>query len=400
MKLLDILLISYKGVQERRFRFILNLLGIFIGCMAVTALISMTQGLNDLVGNQLDLFGPNNIWVMPGSLEMGAGLIAQQSFNWRDIQTLNRIANIDIIAPIIGGKMASFTQQGQRRYAFIYGVDAEYFEIMSGWGIEEGRCLHRGDVGVAVLGKEIADPKDENLPRISVGDRLTLTAVVKGEDKDIKLRVVGIIERVGGIGGVSSDEDQSIYIPLKACQQLYEVGGEFQYIACRVRETEDLPQVVSDIEEQLGDDITVMTAEYLQETIGIILGAVEAVLGGVAAISLLVAGVGIINTMTISVLERTKEIGIMKAIGCKSVDVLLTFLNEAVITGIVGGALGSATGLILGNVIGNSIDMPVSSSPYLGLGVVMFAVVTSGVSGLYPAWRAARMHPVDALRSE
>jgi putative ABC transport system permease protein len=208
------------------------------------------------------------------------------------------------------------------------------------------------------------------------------------------------MEKMGGIGGMSSDEDQSLFMPLRICQQLFEVGGEFQYVTCRVSDPDDLPQVVMDLEERLGDDVTIMTAESMQEMIGTILGAVEAVLGGVAAISLVVAGVGIVNTMTISVMERTREIGILKAIGSRSSDVLLMFLSEAMVTGLIGGTLGAAIGFALGNIIGQAIDMPVSSSITLGLGVVVFAMVTTSLSGLYPAWRASRLHPVEALRSE
>lgn len=400
MKISDIFLLSSQGLRERKFRFALNLIGILIGCMAVTGLISLTQGLNDLIGEQLEVFGPNNIMIMPGSLEMGAGFIASQSFNWRDIQTIERVANIDTVTPMIGGKMCSLTQQGEKRYAFVYGIEAEYFEIITGYDVEEGRYIRRGDTAVVLLGYEIARPKDRDTPGYEVGDRITLVVLVEGEEKEMSFRVVGIMEKMGGIGGVSSDEDQSIFIPLRTCQQLFEIGGEFQYVTCRVSDPEDLPQVVMDLEERLGDDVTIMTAESMQEMIGTILGAVEAVLGGVAAISLVVAGVGIVNTMTISVMERTKEIGILKAIGCRSSDVLLMFLSEAIVTGLIGGTLGAAIGFALGNIIGQAIDMPVSSSIYLGLGVVVFAMVTTSLSGLYPAWRASRLHPVEALRSE
>ncbi len=400
MKFYDIFSLSSQGLRERKFRFTLNLIGILIGCMAVTGLISLTQGLNDLIGEQLDMFGPNNIMIMPGSLEMGAGFIASQSFTWRDIQTIERVANIETVTPLMGGKMCSLTQRGETRYAFVYGIEAEYFEIMSGWDVEEGRLLTRSDNAVVLLGYDIANPKDRDVPGYEVGDRLTAKVLVGGEEKEMSFRVVGIMEKMGGMGGMSSDEDQSIFMPLRICQQLFEVGGEFQYVTCRVGDPDDLPQVVMDLEERLGDDVTIMTAESMQKMIGTILGAVEAVLGGVAAISLVVAGVGIVNTMTISVMERTREIGILKAIGSRSSDILLIFLSEAVVTGVIGGTIGAAVGFALGNVIGQAIDMPVSSSITLGLGVVVFAMVTTSLSGLYPAWRASRLHPVEALRSE
>ncbi|MBN2336640.1 ABC transporter permease [Candidatus Bathyarchaeota archaeon] len=400
MNLPDIFLISTQGLRERKFRFVLNLVGIFIGCMAVTGLISLTQGLNDLVGDQLEMFGPNNIMVMPGSLEMGAGFIASQNFNWRDIQTIERVSNVETVTPVIGNKLCGFTQKGHTRYGFVYGIEAVYFEIMSGWDVEAGRNLRRGDTAVVVMGHDLAKPKDETLPGYSVGDRITLEVTADGEEREMSFRVIGVMEKMGGIGGMSSDEDQSIFMPLRTCQQLFETGGEFQYVVARVKDTQDVPQVAVDIEKRLGGDVTVMTSESMGEMVGTILGAVEAVLGGVAAISLLVAGVGIINTMTISVMERTKEIGILKAIGSKSSDVLLMFLSEAVVTGLIGGVLGVTVGFMVGNAIGKAIDMPVSSSITLGLGVVVFAMVTTSLSGLYPAWRASRLHPVEALRSE
>ena len=400
MNLIDIAKISTQGLRERKFRFILNLIGILIGCAAVTGLISLTQGLNETVEGQLEMFGPDNIMVMPGSLEMGAGIIASQSFGWREVEALERISGIEVVSPVIGNKMAKFSKQGKDKYAFVYGIEAEYFEIMATWDVVDGRHLRRGDSAVIVVGHEVAYPRDMDKPLLEVGDKITLIVVIEGEEKTMSFRVIGILELQGGLGGMSSDEDNSVFIPLRTCQQLYEEGGTYQYITAKVEDRELVPQVVFEIEEKLGDEVTVMSAETMREMVGSILGAIEAVLGGVAAISLLVAGVGIVNTMTISVMERTREIGILKAIGAKSMDVLFLFLSEAVVTGLFGGIFGAGVGFLLSIVVSQAIDMPTSTSINLGLGVVLFAMVTSMLSGVYPAWRAANLNPVEALRSE
>ena len=143
-----------------------------------------------------------------------------------------------------------------------------------------------------------------------------------------------------------------------------------------------------------------MSYEQIQEQVKQVLGTIEAVLGGIAAISLLVAGVSIINTMTISVMERTREIGILKAIGGKNKDILMLFLTEATITGLVGGFLGAMVGFIAGIFVGNYINLPVSTAPTLGAMVIIFALITSVLAGLYPSWQAAKLNPVEALRYE
>jgi putative ABC transport system permease protein len=317
---------------------------------------------------------------------------------WRDIKTLEKINNIKFIAPIIGNKIGTYTIRGEPYHANIFGATPEYFYIFQTYEIEEGRALTRSDNAAVILGADLAWPPSKDEPIIKVGDRITLTIRVKSIEKEMTFRVIGILEKIGGSFG--SEDDRSLVMPFSIAQQLLETGKEFDFLALSVDDVSNVASVIEEIEEEFGDEVMVMSFESVQETIDQILGTVEAVLGGIAAISLLVAGVGIINTMTISVIERTREIGILKALGAQSIDVLFVFLTEAAITGLLGGIIGALFGFILGNFVGNYVGLPVSNSPLLGLLIVGFAIITSVLSGLYPAWRAAKQDPVMALRYE
>jgi putative ABC transport system permease protein len=294
--------------------------------------------------------------------------------------------------------MCSFEVRGREFISEVFGVTNEYFKLNKNTDVTDGRTLLRTDTSAVVVGANIAQPRDEDEPILSVGDRLKIMVKVQDRTKELSLRVVGIYERTGGSFGANLDD--SIGIPLRTAQQLFEIGGEFDYIMAQAESLEVVEDVVERIEEKMGDTVTVISFESAQELVGEVLGTIEAVLGGIAAISLIVAGVGIINTMTVSVLERTREIGVLKAIGAKSRDVLFMFLSEAVVTGIAGGVSGSIFGVILSEIIGNYINLAPAPSFSLGVYVVLFAVVTSVVSGLYPAWRASNLHPVEALRYE
>jgi putative ABC transport system permease protein len=393
----DILLTAVNGLNERKFRLGLNVLGVLIGIAAVTGLVSITQGLSEEVGGQLEMFGPNNVMVVPFEIQPGRGLVGE-SFNWRDIQILEKTPHVKYLSPIVGSRLASYSVRGEVYVCNVYGAEPIYFDIFKYYEMADGRALVQSDKAAVVLGHLVANPKDMDKPAYEVGDRITLTLRVSGEEKQVTLRVVGVMEEVGGTFG--SEDDNSVVIPFREAQQVFESGSSVDYVAMTVDTLDNVDAVVEHIEEEFGDGVMVMSFEMVQEQVGQILGTIEAVLGGIAAISLIVAGVAIINTMTISVMERTREIGILKAIGGKSTDVLYLFLSEASITGVIGGILGAALGFVLGRIVGDYIGLPVSTSPTLGLAVVSFAMVTAVLAGLYPAWRAAGMNPVDALRYE
>ena len=397
MKLNDIAFISANSLSERKFRFALNLIGILIGCAAVTGLISLTQGMNAEISGELGALGGNTITIIPGRMGPGQHMGQQivPTLDWRDVALLEELSDIDLVAPTVSGGGALYSLKGDPYLVSVTGVTDVYFQINEGTEIEEGRALLRSDNAVAVIGYGIANPDPDSEALVDVGDRIKLTSEVSGEDKVLTVRVIGILEETGGsMGG-----DSEFLIPLKTCEQFFETDGEYDTIQVRVEDSDLVEGVAYNIEDEI-EGVTAITASSAMEMISSITGTIEAVLGGVAAISLLVAGVGIINTMTVSVMERTKEIGTMKAIGAKSTDILFMFMTEAALTGVIGGLLGAGFGFILGDFVGNIVGIKSAPTISLALMVVGFAVATSVLSGLYPSWNASKLNPVEALRHE
>lgn len=396
MKPSDIIASAWESVRSRKFRFALNLIGILIGCAAVTGLVSITQGLSDSVSGQLQVFGPQNVMVVPGS--MSPTSFASSVLTYKDLNTIENVPHVAAATPIISNRVVSYTIKGKTYRGSTYGLTEEFQQLNSSFEVAEGRAFTRSDNGVVIIGANIAWPNDADTPILEVGDRITLHTRVGDVEKTLTVRVLGVLTKQGSTFGVNLDD--AIALPLRDAQQFFETGNEFSFIMAQADSIGNVAAAASGIKAKLGKGYSAVTYESAKATMDQVLGSIQAVLGGIAAISLVVAGIGIINTMTISVMERTREIGVLKAIGSKSRDVMLMFIAEAVLTGIIGGILGILLGFSLSGVIGSFIG--ISSVPSLvnGLLVIGFAVVTTTLSGLYPAWRASNLNPVEALRSE
>ena len=388
---------SIRGITETKFRFFLNLIGIIIGCMAITGLISITEGLNININDQLGTLGTNTITVTP---ERTQGPQAQfqtgSELDYRVITEILKIPNVALVSPMISGKIGVYTVKGKDYSSFVSGIDENFFMINESIEFEKGRQITRNDKAVAVIGSNIVYPDGET--RIfEVGDRIRLQASNDEEDVEINLRIIGVMKESGGT--FFADPDNSIYLPIRTFEQIYGTGGKYSSLQVLAESQSSVENIALAIEDNI-EGTSVITAETLMETVGMVLNSVQAVLGGIAAISLIVAGVGIINTMTISVLERTHEIGVLKALGAKKNDIVITFLIEALITGFIGGLIGSVSGFFLSNIVGAYVGIEAIISLQLGALVILFAVLTSTLSGLYPSWRASNLNPVDALRNE
>jgi putative ABC transport system permease protein len=403
MNIQDIALTSFGGIRDRKFRFLLNLLGILIGCAAITGLISVTQGMNTQINSQLDILGANAITIIPTTGESEApvmsgsqALATPVSLSWRDLKLIERIPEINMITPI-KADYCSYTITGNTRVAQLMGVGIEIFEINSNFELSSGRTFLRSDKAAAIIGAKIAHPDSEDEPILQVGDRVKITTLAGSESKEMTLRIIGVTKESGQTMGVNPDD--MIIIPVRTSEQFLGSSGQYDMIMASVYDLEDIDTVTKQIKEGI-ENIQIVSAQSAKDMIADVTRTIESVLGGIAAISLLVAGVGIINTMTVSVNERTKEIGTMKAIGAKNIDILLIFLSESGYTGLLGGFLGGALGFLLGIMIGNLIGLPVSTSISLWTMVILFAVITCIIAGAWPSWKAAKLNPVEALRHE
>ena len=411
MRLSDVVGLAGNGIRERKFRFALNIVGILIGSAAIMSLVSVTQGMSQDVNRQIEQFSPTSITVMSGGGVFGFGPGGggqaggtRTQLTLREVDRVEKIPHVQVATPVIS-RTALVKIGGRTDSAQVIGiVPDEYVQIVSSINVNEGRFLVRSDVSSAVIGVNIAQPSTEDEPIAGVGDRIVLEIQSGEEVKTVNLRIAGILEPLGP--SLIANQDDSIYVTVRTAQQIFDTGNVFSSIAVKADSTDTVDGVVEAIRDELGEGVSVISSTFIRNTVGSIIGIISAVLGGVAAISLIVAGVGIINTMTISVFERTREIGIMKAIGAKSRDVLLMFLSESLMMGTLGGGAGVLLGAVLGQVVSSiaqfSIGVTISSAPTLGNGVLViaFSLITGAISGLYPAWRGAHLKPVEALRYE
>ncbi len=403
MKLFDITMMSAEGLLERKGRVALNVLGILIGCAAVTGLISVASGMNNQVRDQLSVIGTNTLFVIPEEAQDAAStlsasqILSQEGISWRDRDLIASTSGVTSISEISSGG-GSFTMKGDTYDVKVMGVGDNFLQINQDVKMNDGRFFVRGEKAVTIIGQNVAFPPDKNEQLVKIGDRIKLTVRVRGEYKSITLRVIGILEKHGTMFGLNVDD--VIGIPFRTYDQLFEQEGSCAVVQAYIEDSNKMDEVAKSLKKNLGDDYFVVSPNAALDVQKQVTGTIQAVLGGIAAISMFVAGIGIVNTMAISVNERTKEIGTLKAIGARSTDILFLFLSEALYTGFIGGLVGTTLGFTMAKIVGSYIGLPVEFNIILAVGTLFFALFTSLISGASPAWNAAKMNPVEALRRE
>ncbi|NLY29153.1 MAG: FtsX-like permease family protein [Firmicutes bacterium] len=404
MNIIEFLRIALASLSTNKLRTALSLLGIIIGVASVITMVSIGTGAQEQVTSQIGAMGSNLITVSPGFIRGGGGRVSQDI---ADVFTLEMAKAIENLSPNIKHVVPTSTTAGLAVYGGnnvrvqISGVTPEYQEVINHYPLI-GRYIREQDVAnsekVVVLGAEIA----KNLFGSENPVGKTMRLVISG--RSLSLKIVGVMEAKGQV--MMANYDNRIYVPVT---MLLNRGLNSRYVdgySIMAASREVAKSVVEEVEafmaRMLGDPdrFRVMSQDTILETVSQATGTMTLMLGAIASISLLVGGIGIMNIMLVTVSERTREIGIRKAIGAKRQHILIQFLLEAVLLSVIGGILGLAVGSGGGYWISKALGWPFSVSIPAAAVAIGFSAGVGLFFGIYPALQAAALDPVVALRYE
>ena len=388
--------IAIRALTLNKGRSLLTILGIVIGTASVIILIAVGNGLKGLVSQQFLNLGANLLYVLPGKVDTSlTGLQGLSTSNSKlteeDLKLVrlvggveSAVADLDNFVPVL--------YQGESIIANVGGTGEDILKLVN-WSIAEGRFLNRleMDTGgrVAVIGSKIKE-------KLGLGLSLGKNLLIGGD----RFRVVGVFSPKGGLG--QYDWDQVVYMPMVTARRFF--GRKtVDLIYFKVQEGYPLNEVSLRVEATLlknhkKEDFSIIEQSSLIDSLNAVVGGITLAIAGIAAISLLVGGIGIMNIMLVTVTERTKEIGLRKALGARSLDILGQFLLEAVFLASFGGILGIALGFLGSLILGRFLATTIA--PWSVLVSFSFSALVGIVFGLVPAFKAAKLDPIEALRYE
>jgi len=401
----DYFVLAMRNLRKRKLRSWLTMVGIFISIATIFMLVSISLGLQGAVEEQFRTLGTDKIFVQPSTGFLGPpGSVGGVILTEDDVDTISKVRGVKDYSFFTAGN-AKVEFAGQTRFMLVWGIPTDqqdvYIEV-GAFETEEGRFLEEGDKNKLVLGILFKEGVVFKKP-VRTGNKITIN------DKDFKVK--GTLERIG-----NPDDDRIILTDMDSFRELFDIQERVDFIIVQIDEGEDLDEVADRIEKKLrssrgvtekNQDFDILKPEELLEAFGNILNIITTFLAGVAAISLFVGGIGIANTMYTSVVERTREIGIMKAIGAKNKDIFMIFFIESGLLGLVGGIMG----VVLGYGVSKTIefvavtqlrtDLLQAAAPlYLIVGSLAFGFLIGTISGTLPAVQASKTNVVDALRYE
>jgi putative ABC transport system permease protein len=405
-KWFDPLATAWVGVITHKLRSSLTILGIVIGVAAVITLMSIGKGAEAQIISNIESMGSDLVTISPGARTFGGVKSAADTLTIEDAEAIaEQVPYISSVAPSYSSGL-QVVVGGENLNSQVTGVTPEYMQV-NNLEMAEGAFFSANDYQrgskVVVLGSEVKDTLFGDTDPI--GQQMRMGSII--------VRVVGILESKGAMWG---SPDNAIFIPLTAMQQTVAqprtAQGErlVSSIALSVSDEEQADYVVAEITSLLrtrhqlsptvDDDFSIMSMEEIASTLSEAIGTMTLLLGAIAAISLLVGGIGVMNIMLVSVLERTREIGIRKALGARERDIWTQFLIEAAFLTFTGGIIGVIAGWAVSYLISSTGAMTTVVTADI---VVLAVSVSVGIGlffGFYPAWNASRLNPIEALRAE
>jgi putative ABC transport system permease protein len=434
MKSLDVFGYSFSAIRLRKLRAALTTLGVIIGIAAIVALLSITTGLQTTITTQLNQgLSADTLIVTAGSSSGlgggggggGFGGLGGSSDNSGFALYTNYTQEINALSPDIQRSVAIISRSGYivsdnfNRSVTIYGVDfAQYAAIYGNTFVAaNGTIPSNTDQNITVVGTRVNQPGQNGTIFFNTGDRLNITwtnaTVLPLVNETFPVDVSGVLGKIGGFG-IGGPSDTGVYIPLEKAESFFNTSQcDMIIVKLANSDSATIDTVSKEITNHFSQQVSVISSTAVLSLLSTVFGTIQLFLGGIAAISLLVAGIGIMNIMIVSLIERTREIGILKALGMKSRTVLAIFLGESVIIGLIGAVIGILLGWALANVtasvLGSGGFMGGGSgafsitpvlTPEVILGSLVFGIGVSVIFALYPAWRASKLKPVDALRYE
>ena len=444
MKTIDIFGYSFSAIKLRKLRAALTTLGVIIGIAAIVALLSITQGLQTSITGELNRgLSANTLIVIPGSsaLAGGNGNGGGNSFGGSGASSAfgtssssgsgfqlyaNYTSEIDALSPDINYSLAVIQRSGYvgngtvSRAVTIYGVDFSQYEKLypTTFVAGTGSIPSNPEDNQIVVGTRVNDPRQNGTTYFVAGDSVgviwTNATTLPIVNETYTAQASAVLSKVGGFG-IGGPSDTGVYMPLSQAEKFFGTDQcDMILVQLKSNDNATISNVSKLITDHFSNQVSVISSTAVLSLLTSIFSILQLFLGGIAAISLLVAGIGIMNIMIVSLIERTREIGILKALGMKSRTVLTIFLGESVIIGLIGAVVGIILGwglaVIVARVLGSGVfgggggggafTITPLLTPEVLVGALAFGVGISVIFALYPAWRASKLKPVEALRYE